>query len=61
MHIGIISSKYKIVIPKKIREQLSIKPGQKFIFLNKGDSLWLVQERDIQEMRGIMKGANTDL
>lgn len=59
MHIGTVSSKYQILIPKKIREQLSIKPGQTFIFLAKGDSLELVQEKNIQDMRGIMKGVNT--
>lgn len=60
MHATTISSKFQISIPKQIREQLHIKPGQQFIFIAKGDCLELVPKRDIQDMRGIMAGANTE-
>lgn len=60
MNIATISSKFQILVPKKIREQLHIKPGQHFIFIPKGDCLELVPMRDIKELRGILAGANTD-
>ena len=60
MYTATISSKFQISIPKKIREQLHIKPGQKFIFISKGECLELAPKRDIKEMRGILAGANTN-
>ncbi len=59
MQIATISSKFQISVPKKIREQLGIKPGQQFIFLLKGECLELVPKRDMKEMRGSLAGANT--
>ena len=58
MHIATISSKFQISVPKKIRDQLHIKPGQQFIFVTKGDCLELVPKRDIKEFRGLLAGAN---
>jgi AbrB family looped-hinge helix DNA binding protein len=60
MQIATISSKFQISIPKKIREQLHIKPGQQFIFILKGDGLELVPKRNIKDVRGILSGANVD-
>lgn len=59
MQIATISSKFQISVPKKIREQLHIKPGQQFIFVLKGECLELVPKRNLKDMRGILSGANT--
>lgn len=59
MYIATISSKFQISVPKKIREQLHIKPGQQFIFIAKGECLELVPKRNIKDMRGILAGTNT--
>ena len=59
MQTATISSKYQILVPKKIREQLHIKPGQQFIFVVKGDCLELIPKKEIKELRGILAGANT--
>jgi AbrB family looped-hinge helix DNA binding protein len=60
MQTGIISSKYQICIPKKIREELHIKAGEQFIFIVQGNTLQLVPKRDLESMRGIMAGANKE-
>jgi AbrB family looped-hinge helix DNA binding protein len=60
MYIATISSKFQISVPKKIREQLHIKPGQQFIFIAKGDCLELVPKRSLKEMRGILAGSDTN-
>jgi len=60
MFTATISSKYQISIPKKIRELLLIKPGQQFIFIPKGSGIELVMKRGIQDVKGILAGANTD-
>jgi AbrB family looped-hinge helix DNA binding protein len=59
MQTATISSKFQIVVPKKIREQLHIQPGQQFIFITKGDCLELVPKRNIKDLQGILSGANT--
>lgn len=59
MHIATISSKFQISVPKKIREQLHIKPGQQFIFVLRGECLELVPKRSMSDMKGILAGANT--
>lgn len=58
MLITTLSSKYQISVPKKIREELNIKPGQQFIFITKGNCIELVPKIDIKDVRGILKGAN---
>lgn len=60
MFTATISSKYQISIPKKIRELLLIKPGQQFIFIPKGNGIELVMKRGIQDVKGILAGANTE-
>jgi AbrB family looped-hinge helix DNA binding protein len=60
MYIATISSKFQISVPKKIRDELHIQPGQKFIFIPKGNCLELVPQRNIKDMRGVLKGTNTN-
>ncbi len=60
MHIGTISSKFQISVPKKIRDLLHIKPRQQFIFIPRGNCLVLVPKRDMAEVRGLLAGANTE-
>lgn len=59
MHTATVSSKYQILVPKKIREQLDIKPGQQFIFITKGEGLELIPKKELKELRGVLIGANT--
>lgn len=58
MHIATISAKFQICVPKKIRDQLHIVPGQQYIFISKGDCIELVPKRNIKEFKGILSGAN---
>lgn len=58
MQSATISEKFQILIPKKIRDQLHIKPGQQFIFIVKGNCLELAPKRDIKDLRGILSGAS---
>lgn len=59
MHAVTISSKFQICVPKDIREQLHIVPGQQFIFVVKGNVLELVPKRNMKDLRGILANANT--
>jgi len=55
-----LSSKFQLSIPKAIREEMHLQPGQKFAIIPKGDTIVLVPIRPLDEMRGILKGADTN-
>jgi len=55
-----ISSKYQVVIPREIREQFDLKPGQKLAFIPYNGTLRVVIVPSIEEARGMLKGMNTD-
>jgi AbrB family looped-hinge helix DNA binding protein len=51
-----VSPKYQVVIPKEIREELKIQPGQQVQMLIYQGTLVLVPVRPMAEMRGFAKG-----
>lgn len=59
MQTATLSSKFQISIPKKIREHLHLKAGQKFVFVTKGNIIHLVPQMSISDALGVFKGANT--
>ena len=54
-----ISPKFKIVIPKAIREKLSLSPGQKVQVIVYGDRIELIPFRSVMAMRGFLRGIGT--
>ncbi|MCG6535354.1 MAG: AbrB/MazE/SpoVT family DNA-binding domain-containing protein [Syntrophales bacterium LBB04] len=55
-----VSPKYQVVIPKTVREALKLRPGQKMQVIEYAGRIELIPERDIQELRGFLKGINTE-
>jgi AbrB family looped-hinge helix DNA binding protein len=55
-----VSPKYQVVIPKAIRESLKLRPGQKMQITEYDGRIELVPEREIKELRGFVKGINTE-
>jgi len=55
-----ISTKYQIVIPRQVREQFNLKPGQKVMFIPYKNTIRLVIVPPIENALGIFKGINTD-
>jgi AbrB family looped-hinge helix DNA binding protein len=55
-----VSPKYQVVIPKNVREALKLHPGQKMQIVEYAGRIELIPERDIKELRGFLKGINTD-
>ena len=51
-----VSPKFQVVIPKAIREELKIEPGQELLIYSLDGSLRLVPQRSVKELRGIAKG-----
>ena len=60
MHTVTISSKYQIVIPKTLRETLHIFPGQKMHVVEYNGRIELIPEREMKDLRGFLKGINTE-
>ena len=54
-----ISPKFQVVIPKSIREQLKLVPGQKVQAIAYGDRIEFIPVRPARELRGILRGLDT--
>ena len=54
-----ISPKFQAVIPKLVREELGLTPGQKVQAIVYGDRIELIPVRSIKEMRGFLRGIAT--
>jgi len=54
-----VSPKFQVVIPKEIRESLRLRPGQKMQLIEYEGRIELIPERDILELRGFLKGIDT--
>ena len=55
-----VSPKYQVVIPKLIRQTLQLRPGQKMQVVEYEGRIELIPERNITELRGFLKGINTE-
>lgn len=55
-----ISPKFQIVIPKSVRELLHLLPGQKVQIVPYENRVEIIPERNIIDMRGFLKGINTE-
>ena len=56
-----VSPKYQVVIPKEIRESLGIHSGQKPQVPTFQNRIELVPIKPMKELRGFLKGINTDV
>lgn len=59
MSIVTISSRYQVVIPKDVREELGWKPGQKVVAIPYKGRVELVPVRSLESARGMLKGIDT--
>jgi AbrB family looped-hinge helix DNA binding protein len=55
-----LSPKYQVVIPKSVRNVLNLRPGQKMQVIEYNGRIEFIPERDIAELRGFLKGINTE-
>jgi AbrB family looped-hinge helix DNA binding protein len=55
-----VSKKYQVVIPLKIRKLLGVKAGQKMHVIAYDNRMVMLPIRPIREVRGSLKGMNTD-
>ena len=56
-----VSSKFQVVIPKGVREQLHIKAGQKMMVMPYGEHIQLVPVKPAKALRGLLKGCEVGM
>jgi AbrB family looped-hinge helix DNA binding protein len=61
MESATVSPKFQVVIPKKVREQLGIQPGQKVRVIPYMGRIELIPVETIKENRGFLKGMDTEV
>lgn len=55
-----VSPKFQVVIPREVREFLHLRPGQKMQVEAYEGRIELIPDREIAELRGFIRGINTD-
>lgn len=56
-----VSPKYQIVIPRKARESLRLRPGQRVQVLLYDNRLEFIPIRPMKAMRGFLRGVDTSV
>jgi AbrB family looped-hinge helix DNA binding protein len=51
-----VSPKFQVVIPKRVREELQLQPGQELLIYILDGDIRLHKQRSIKELKGIAKG-----
>lgn len=59
MDTATLSTKFQLVLPRRARERLRLRPGMKFTVLEKGGIIYLVPDRAMRQFRGVAEGATT--
>jgi AbrB family looped-hinge helix DNA binding protein len=54
-----LSPKFQVVIPRRVREVLNWRPGQKLQALVIGDAVQFIPVRSMRSMRGFARGIDT--
>ena len=56
-----VSPKFQVVIPKDIRESMGIMSGQKVQIITYQNRIELIPLKPMKEMKGFLKGIDTDV
>ena len=60
MYTTTISTKFQVVIPREVRKQFDLKPGQKITFIPYKKTLHVIVVQPIDDARGLLKGLDTN-
>ena len=60
MNAVILSPKYQVVIPLPVRRNMHLRPGQRMQVVEYEGRIEIIPDRDIAELRGFLKGINTE-
>ncbi len=60
MAIVTLSPKFQIVIPKKVREVIGLRPGDKLQVFTYGQRIQLFKVETVKALHGLVKGMDTE-
>jgi AbrB family looped-hinge helix DNA binding protein len=60
MYAVTLSPKFQVVIPLPVRRTMGLRVGQKMQVVEYEGRIELIPDRDITELRGFLKGINTE-
>ncbi len=58
MNTTTLSPKFQVMIPKKVREEMKLKAGTKFVVFSYDDRVMMVPEKSAKDIWGIAKGVD---
>ena len=58
MDMVTVSPKFQVVIPKDIREDLKLRPGERLVIIEKGGTIHLIPTGKIKDARGFLRGVS---
>lgn len=61
MYIMTVSLKFKVVIPKQLRQSLNIKAGQKLRVRIQGENIELIPDQPMSAARGFLAGIESQV
>jgi len=61
MNTVTVSTKYQVVIPKDIRDNIGLKAGTSMEIINYGNRIELIPIQPMKNLKGIFKGINTKI
>ena len=61
MDVVIVSPKFQVVLPARVRQSLGIKPGHKVQVILYDGRIELIPLKPIKKMRGFLKGIDTTI
>ncbi len=56
-----VSPKYQVVIPKRVREAMGIRPGQEVAVMRYRGRIELIPMQPVEEMRGFLRGVEATI
>lgn len=56
-----VSSKYQVVIPRNVRDRLTLKPGMVLTVIVYNNRLEFIPRVPVKSMRGFLKGMDTHI
>jgi AbrB family looped-hinge helix DNA binding protein len=60
METVIVSKKYQVVIPEKVRKEAKIKPGDKMVAITKHGIIHYIPVKPLADTKGFIPGLDTE-
>ncbi|PKL25085.1 MAG: AbrB family transcriptional regulator [Spirochaetae bacterium HGW-Spirochaetae-3] len=61
MNTVVVSTKYQVVIPKEIRDDIGLKAGTTMEIINYGNRIELIPLQPMKSLKGVFKGIDTNI